>query len=142
MHMDSSPVAVYRIHEHLRPKVTKRSFGLQTEDVFIFIFLYLLICIELDPWIVGMHKSSQIFLVSNLCSEFLMSWFNFSARFSLQLTALCSPCSYLSCILMIAYLINSGAASVEMDFIMQLDLIGMQLGLDLLQHIQSWNCYQ
>lgn len=46
--MDSSPVAIYRIHEHLRPKVTKRSSGLQTEDA-----LFFLICIELDPRIVG-----------------------------------------------------------------------------------------
>lgn len=44
---------------------------------------------------------------------------------------------------MIAYLINLGAASVEMDVIMQLDLIGMSLELYVLSHITSWNdCYQ
>lgn len=35
--MDSSPVAIYKIHEHLRPKVTKRSSELQIEDA-LFLF--------------------------------------------------------------------------------------------------------
>lgn len=35
--MDSSPVAIYKIHEHLRPKVTKRSYVLQVEDA-LFLF--------------------------------------------------------------------------------------------------------
>lgn len=50
------------------------------------------------------------------------------------------PCSYVNCIMMTPYLINLNAVSVEMDFILQLDPIGLSFSLKL-QHLVMKSYY-
>ncbi|KAJ0048521.1 hypothetical protein Pint_15484 [Pistacia integerrima] len=103
MHMDSTPVATFKIHEHLRPNST------------------------LAQW-----KSRGLILqiVGSIpAGRMITFWIKFEAFVSpgylLDKHLDCGPHYYVNCIMMTPYLINLNAVSVDVDFILQLDPIGL-----------------
>ncbi|CAN6713844.1 unnamed protein product [Malus baccata var. baccata] len=139
--MDSSPVAIYKIHEHLSPKVSGRKNN---------------ILAPMDNWSTNfLHKFPPSLMSKTTCELIYISYLTWvSSAFifkficttlyaapplSLQHDSIFTPCSYLSCIAMIAFLINLGAVSVEMDFIMRLGLIG--IALLIVSHILSHSSF-
>ncbi|RXH96211.1 hypothetical protein DVH24_008715 [Malus domestica] len=138
--MDSSPVAIYKIHEHLRPKVSGRKNNILAPK---------------DNWSTNfLHKFPPSLMSKTTCElsckriqwvspafifKFTCTTMYAAPPLSLQHDSIFTPCSYLSCIAMIAFLINLGAVSVEMDFIMRLGLIG--IALLIVSHILSHSSF-
>ncbi|CAL5361990.1 unnamed protein product [Camellia sinensis] len=113
MHMETSPVAIFKIHEHLRPKISWRNqqlrlLGVKCPNSVIAKLNF----VELRYEVQGAGP-----LVLSKCTKGAPSTCLNRIVFHVVFKG------YVICITMTQYLINLIAASVEMDFILQLDLI-------------------